>query len=193
MTRWLWIWFLVFLAFPVAISGPAGDKVRAKVSPVAAAVEPGGPLLPVLDSLEWVEGHRARAADFAGHVVIVEYWTFACVNCRRTLPAMHALAKRYHDTDVRILSIHSPELEIERDPAKVAEAVAKEQIPYPVALDPDFKAWRAVDNEFWPCLYILDSRGKIQYRHDGELHENTPAWNGFVKVVEKLRRSPRTG
>jgi thiol-disulfide isomerase/thioredoxin len=193
VTRWLWIWFFAFIAFPVAMA-PKGvlrvDAVPAATSAPAVASTHGawgGPLAPVLDRLEWVDGRRVPSAQLAGRVAVVEYWTFACVNCRRTLPAMRELSRRFHDGDVRVLSIHTPELDFEHDPRQVTAAVRREGIPYPVALDPDGKAWDAIGNRYWPCLYLLDGSGQVRYRHVGELHEGTPDWTDLLQHIESLR------
>ena len=141
----------------------------------------------MVDHLDWVEGHRTTSAELRGQVVLAEIWAFECVNCKRTLPAMKSLSKRYRDTDVRILSIHTPELPVERDPDNVAKAVAADGIDWPVALDPEGVAWDALENRYWPCLYLLGRDGKVVYRHIGELHEGTDEWNDMIRRIEELR------
>lgn len=185
MTRWLWIWFLLLITFPLA---PPSTQIQAGgAKPRVTAPKWGGPLARVLDHLDWVEGHRTSTAELRGQVVVAEIWAFECVNCKRTLPAMKSLARRYHDSDVRILSIHTPELPVERDPANVAKAVTENAIDWPVALDPEGVAWDALDNRYWPCLYLLDRNGKVAYRHIGELHEGTDQWNDMIGRIDSLR------
>ena len=183
MTRWLWIWFVLVLGLPLT---PA-LQVRTDGAKAAPVRKWGGPLARVLDHLDWVEGHRTSTAELRGHVVVAEIWAFECINCQRTLPAMKALRHRYQDGDVRILSIHTPELPIEHDPAEVAKAVAKDGIDWPVALDPEGVAWDALENRYWPCLYLLDRDGKVVYRHIGELHEGTAEWEQMLERIEALR------
>jgi thiol-disulfide isomerase/thioredoxin len=191
VTRWLWVWFIAFLAFPVVLPtrGPLPISPSYSVASTARASW-DGPLAPVIGQLETVRGTRLSKSDLAGKIVLVEYWAFACVNCRRTTPAMKALDHRFRGTDVRVISIHTPELDIERDPAQVADAVAKAGIEYPVALDPDAAAWRAVGNRAWPCLYLLDRHGRVRFRHEGELHEETAAWSDLLRRVAELRSAP---
>lgn len=192
MTRWLWVWFFLLLGFPVmkpAMLRPAKASTTAPLAAVAAsapapAVAWGGPLAEVIDRLAWVDGHASSAAGLRGKVVLVEFWAFECVNCRRTLPAMHALANRYHDSDVRIVAIHTPELPRERDPANATRAVAEAGIDYPVALDAKGEAWNAFENRYWPCLYVLDGAGRVRYRHIGELHQGTPGWDDLVRRID---------
>jgi len=186
VTRWLWVWFVLLMSFPLMTPAAwvraSGSKTRA-----TEAAKWGGPLAKVLDRLDYVGGHRTSTTELRGQVVVAEIWTFECINCRRTLPAMKALSTRYRGTDVRIVSIHTPELEKERDPGEVAKAVAREEITWPVALDPDGVAWEALGNRYWPCLYLLDRDGKVVYRHIGELHEGTEGWNEMIRRIESLR------
>ena len=185
MTRWLWIWFFLIISFP--LSPPATWIRTSGAKPRVAASKWGGPLARVIDHLDFVEGHRTSAAELRGQVVVAEIWAFECINCRRTLPAMKSLARRYRDTDVRLLSIHTPELPAERDPANVTKAVAESAIDWPVALDPEYVAWDALDNRYWPCLYLLDRDGKVAWRHIGELHEGTDTWNDMIGRIDSLR------
>jgi len=210
--RLLWVWFLALLAFPAVHSGSSlpwaanasapASAASPEVSATPAAAVPAepstpaprrrgtswhGPLAGVIDRLDWVGDRRVRGTDLAGKVVIVEFWTFECVNCKRSLPAVHTLASRYRGSDVELIGIHTPELERERDPAGVAKAVERDSIDYPVALDPDGEAWEAIGNRYWPCFYVLDRNGKVSYQHIGELHQGTPGWDEFVKRVEAAR------
>lgn len=189
MTRWLWVWFLAILSFPVVPSRSARPAVvprAARLAPVSAEAT-AGPLVSVVDGLQWVGDRRPPAVGISGHPSLVEFWAFACVNCQRSVPAMRALERRYRDTNVRIVAIHTPELPVERDAAGVASAVKREGIDYPVALDPDSRAWTAFGNQYWPCLYLLDARGRVRYRHVGELHQDTPAWSELLQEIESLR------
>jgi len=185
VTRWLWVWFCLLMSFPLM---PPASAIRADgAKPPAVARKWGGPLARVIDHLDYVPGHKTSGAELRGHVVVAEIWAFACVNCERTLPAMKSLSQRYHDADVRILSIHTPELEKERDPDQVAKAVAADGIDWPVALDPEGVAWDALQNRYWPCLYLLDRDGKVVYRHIGELHEGTAEWKEMLARIDSLR------
>jgi thiol-disulfide isomerase/thioredoxin len=196
--RLLWVWFLALLAFPAVHTGsslpwaanasaPASAAPETQATPARRGAKWHGPLAGVIDRLDWVGDRRVHATDLAGKVVIVEFWTFECVNCKRSLPAVHTLASRYRGSDVQLIGIHTPELERERDPAGVAQAVERDSIDYPVALDPDGEAWEAIGNRYWPCFYVLDRNGKVSYQHVGELHQGTPGWDEFVKRVEAAR------
>jgi thiol-disulfide isomerase/thioredoxin len=153
---------------------------------------PPGPRAPAIDSDRWFNTGRRRltAADLQGKVVLVEFWAFDCINCRRTVPAMKKLDSTYTKTDVMIVGVHTPELDEERVPANVQKAVAKLGLAYPVALDPDYRIWKAFKNQYWPALYVVDKRGFIRHKHIGELHEGTASWDEVVRWIEELRKEP---
>jgi len=149
---------------------------------------PDGRRAPTLSG-EWLNSRPLTHADLAGKVVLVEFWTFDCINCRRTVPAMKRLYTRFAEGgDVVIVGVHTPELAHERDPRAVQRAIDRLQLPYPVLLDNTMANWRAFDNQYWPALYVIDRRGVIRDLHIGELHEGTPAWRSVVALIESLRR-----
>ena len=198
MTRWLWIWFILILSIPVVprggLPGASSRSTRGVAPAVATAAAEsrwGGPLAEVIGGLDWVTGHQTSAAELEGKVVLVEFWAFECVNCKRSQPAMHALVKRYRESDVRVVSIHTPELPRERDPGNVTRAVTTAGIDYPVALDPEGKAWTAFQNRYWPCLYVLDGAGRVRYKHIGELHEGSPGWNDLTRRIDLVRAASK--
>lgn len=208
--RLLWVWFLALLAFPVVQSGStlpwangAPAAISTQVAAAASAESPTsapaprrrgvswhGPLAGVIDHLDWVGDRKVKGSELSGNVVVVEFWAFQCVNCTRSLPAVRQLEARYRGSDVRLIGIHTPELDNERVPENVAKAVARDSIDWPVALDPEGEAWEAIGNRYWPCFYVLDRNGKVAYQHIGELHQGTPGWDEFVKRIESSRSAP---
>jgi thiol-disulfide isomerase/thioredoxin len=107
-------------------------------------------------------------ASLRGKVVIVDFWTFECINCVRTLPATNALYAKYHARGLEIIGVHAPEFDRERDLANVRSAVAKRGIKFPVVQDNDFTTWRAYNNRFWPAFYVIDKQGRVRDEHFGE-------------------------
>jgi cytochrome c biogenesis protein CcdA/thiol-disulfide isomerase/thioredoxin len=103
-----------------------------------------------------------------GKVVLIDVWTYSCVNCLRTLPYLKAWYDRYRGSGFEIVGIHSPEFAFERVPDNVRKAVSSLEIEYPVALDNDFATWKAYDNQYWPAKYLIDRDGHIRYSHFGE-------------------------
>jgi cytochrome c biogenesis protein CcdA/thiol-disulfide isomerase/thioredoxin len=103
-----------------------------------------------------------------GKVVLIDIWTYSCVNCLRTLPHLKAWYERYRGSGFEIVGVHSPEFAFERVPENVREAVSSLGIEYPVALDNDFATWKAYDNQYWPAKYLIDRDGHVRYFHFGE-------------------------
>ncbi len=157
-----------------------------------AAVHAADPPANWSAGLRWMQPSGFRSADLAGHIVIVEFWTLGCYNCRRTIPAMRALDALALD-GVTIAGIHTPEFEAERDPRALARVLKQERIRFPVAQDNDSKVWNSFGNEYWPALYVLDRQGHVRLTHIGELHVGTDDWKHVLQVIDTLRRerSPR--
>jgi cytochrome c biogenesis protein CcdA/thiol-disulfide isomerase/thioredoxin len=116
----------------------------------------------------WLNSPPLSLARLRGKVVLIDFWTYSCVNCIRTLPHLKAWDAAYRSRGLVIVGVHSPEFAFERVPANVERAVAKFGIRYPVALDNDFATWRAYQNEYWPAEYLIDRRGRIRRTHFGE-------------------------
>ena len=108
------------------------------------------------------------AAGLRGRVVVVSFWTYTCINWIRTLPYLHAWADGYGDQGLVLLGVHSPEFGFEHDLGNVRRAVARMRIGHPVAVDNDFRIWRAFDNHYWPALYVIDGRGELRHTQFGE-------------------------
>jgi alkyl hydroperoxide reductase subunit AhpC len=106
----------------------------------------------------------------------------------RTIPAVRELHHTYRDSGLIVIGVHSPEFSHEKDLDNVKEAIARLDVPYPVAIDNDFKTWNAFNNRYWPTLYLIDKRGVIRYSHIGELHVGTRSWDELVKLIEQLQR-----
>lgn len=116
----------------------------------------------------WLNSAPLPPAVLAGKVVLYDFWTFGCVNCQHTLPAVMAWHARYAADGLVVLSIHTPEFASEADPANVAAAVRDQGITYPVALDADRRVWRAFENHYWPAFFLYDRDGRPRYTHVGE-------------------------
>jgi thiol-disulfide isomerase/thioredoxin len=126
-------------------------------------------VMPSLDGATgWVNSPPGTAHELRGKVVVVQFWTYSCINWLRTLPYVRAWAARYEDKGLVVIGVHSPEFSFEGEPANVRRAIAAMAIGYPVALDSDHSIWRAFHNAYWPALYIVDARGQIRYHHFGE-------------------------
>jgi thiol-disulfide isomerase/thioredoxin len=126
----------------------------------------------VLSSLErasgWLNSQPLTAAELDGRVVLVDFWTYSCINWIRTAPYVRAWAERYGPQGLVVVGVHTPEFEFERDVDHVRWAVQEMGIEYPVALDPEYAIWRGFDNHYWPALYFVDARGQVRHHHFGE-------------------------
>jgi len=135
-----------------------------------AGTKGNGPqTLPDLSSAAaWLNSAPLKSDALKGHVVLVDFWTYSCINCLRTLPYIRAWAQRYKDAGLVVVGVHTPEFAFEKDEANVRRAVKELQITYPVPLDNDYTIWKAFDNQFWPADYLIDITGKVRYHHFGE-------------------------
>jgi thiol-disulfide isomerase/thioredoxin len=128
-------------------------------------------------AVAWLNSAPLRAEDLRGKVVLVQFWTFTCVNWLRTFPALQAWAAKYRDAGLVVVGVHTPEFSFERDLANVREAAAQLQVTHPVAVDSRQAVWAAWRNNAWPALYLVDAMGAIRHRHDGEgEYEATEQW-----------------
>jgi thiol-disulfide isomerase/thioredoxin len=116
----------------------------------------------------WLNSPPLTSAELRGKVVLVEFWTYTCINWRRTLPYVRAWADKYKDHGLVVIGVHTPEFDFERDVDNVRQAVQEIGIGYPVAIDSDRKIWRAFENEVWPSLFFVDAKGRIRHVQLGE-------------------------
>jgi len=117
---------------------------------------------------EWLNSPPLTPAGLRGRVVLVDFWTYTCINWLRTHPYVQAWADKYRDQGLVVIGVHSPEFEFERNGHNVRQAVTDLQVDYPVAVDSDHAVWRAFGNSYWPALYFVDSRGRIRAHQFGE-------------------------
>jgi cytochrome c biogenesis protein CcdA/thiol-disulfide isomerase/thioredoxin len=127
------------------------------------------PVAPELQGIsEWINSDPLSLQQLRGRVVLIDFWTYSCINCLRTLPHLKAWDSAYRDDGLTIVGVHAPEFAFERVPGNVRSAVRKQGIRYPVALDNDFATWTAYANEYWPAKYLIDRNGRVRYYHFGE-------------------------
>jgi thiol-disulfide isomerase/thioredoxin len=107
-------------------------------------------------------------AGLRGRVVLIDFWTYTCINCIRTLPFLRAWDGRYRDSGLTIVGVHTPEFVFEREADNVREAIAANRLRYPVAQDNEYATWSAWGNQYWPAKYLIDARGRVRYAHFGE-------------------------
>ncbi|HEV2242147.1 MAG TPA: redoxin domain-containing protein, partial [Streptosporangiaceae bacterium] len=148
----------------------ASRRWFARIHPSADAAQlPVEGELPALDGATgWLNSPPLGAADLRGKVVLVDFWTYTCINWLRTLPYVRAWAGRYAPRGLVVIGVHTPEFEFEHDAGNVRRAVQDMRVSYPVAIDNDYAVWGAFDNHYWPALYFVDARGHIRHHQFGE-------------------------
>jgi len=119
-------------------------------------------------AVAWLNSPPLSREALKGKVVLVDFWTYSCINCLRTLPYVQAWAEKYKGSGLVVLGVHTPEFAFEKDPDNVRRAVRELGIAYPVALDNDYKIWKGFSNSYWPSDYLVDGTGRIRFRHFGE-------------------------
>jgi thiol-disulfide isomerase/thioredoxin len=125
--------------------------------------------LPSLGSAtEWLNSPPLTAAGLRGKVVLIEFWTYTCINWLRSLPYVRAWAEKYKDQGLVVIGVHAPEFAFEKNLDNVRRAAKDMRVGYPIAIDNDHAIWRAFKNEYWPALYFVDARGHIRHHHFGE-------------------------
>ncbi len=135
---------------------------------------------------DWINSTPLTRQDLANEVVLIEFWTFDCINCRRTLPWLKSVHADYAAQGLKIVSVHTPELPRERDPVQVRAAVERLGITWPVLLDNDFSYWRALRNRYWPAFYLVGRDGKIAATAIGELHRGQRHGDEFEAQIRQL-------
>jgi cytochrome c biogenesis protein CcdA/thiol-disulfide isomerase/thioredoxin len=164
-------------------SAAAGsDKARSALTP-----------LPELSgATAWINSTPLTPASLRGKVVLVDFWTYSCINCLRTLPYIKAWNDRYKDSGLVIIGVHTPEFPFEKDESNVRKAVRDLGISYPVAMDNNYAIWRNFNNEYWPADYFVDATGHIRFHHFGEgAYEESEQW--IRTLLEEANHRPLPG
>jgi thiol-disulfide isomerase/thioredoxin len=117
---------------------------------------------------EWLNSPPLTLEQLKGKVVLVDFWTYSCINCLRSIPYVRAWAEKYRDQGLVVIGVHAPEFAFERNVDNIKSAIATLKIGYPVAVDNDYKIWRSFENQYWPAHYFIDANGKVRHHHFGE-------------------------
>jgi thiol-disulfide isomerase/thioredoxin len=134
-----------------------------------AANASGQQMMPDLSgATSWINSPPLNREQLKGKVVLIDFWTYSCINCLRSLPYLRAWDARYRASGLVIIGVHAPEFDFEKDPANIQKALRKFGITYPVAVDSNHRIWSAFHNQYWPAHYFIDATGRIRYQHFGE-------------------------
>jgi cytochrome c biogenesis protein CcdA/thiol-disulfide isomerase/thioredoxin len=185
---------------------PKKEEPGMMMSSTTTGKSSGPETLPELSSAQqWINSHPLTPHGLKGQVVLVDFWTYSCINCLRTLPYIRAWADRYKESGLVVIGVHTPEFPFEKDPGNVERAVRELKILYPVALDNDYGIWKEFGNKYWPSDYLVDTAGRVRYHHYGEgKYEETEkqiqtllkerngstSFNGAVQVMGRGAEAP---
>ena len=139
---------------------PFGTSTEYEIAESAAA--------PELAAGDWINSGPLKLSELRGRVVLIEFWTFGCINCRNTLPAINGWHNRYREKGLTVIGVHSPEFAEERQVETLRGQVASLGIQYPVVTDNEFQTWNAYDVAAWPTTFLLDKQGRVRWKHVGE-------------------------
>lgn len=146
----------------------SGNTMMSGAAPSPDALPVEGELPSLSGAVAWLNSPPLTPQALHGKVVLIDFWTYSCINCLRALPYVKSWYARYRDRGLVVIGVHSPEFAFEKDPANVTRAVRELGITYPVALDSDYAIWQAFHNQYWPAHYFIDAQGQIRGHHFGE-------------------------
>ena len=166
-------------ADPSAVAMKASLPAETVVPDVALGNE--GPMPSLDGAVSWLNSGKLTTQDLRGKVVLIDFWTYSCINCLRALPYVEAWSEKYKNDGLVVIGVHTPEFAFERDPANVKKAVQDLKVTYPVAIDSNYGIWKAFHNEYWPAHYFIDAQGNIRFHHFGEGN-----YDESEKVIQEL-------
>jgi len=150
-----------------AVAAPAFTHAAGPA--VQAATLPDFGAAPEFTGIEcWLNSQPLTLAQLRGRVVLVDFWTYACINCIRTLPHVNRWAEQYTPQGLTVVGVHTPEFPFERTTSSVEVAMRRHGVKHPVAQDNRYGTWKAYSNQYWPAAYLIDAQGRIRYKHFGE-------------------------
>jgi thiol-disulfide isomerase/thioredoxin len=155
---------------PVRGPGPTASARPAAAAPLAALAGATG----------WINSPGLDPASLRGKVVLIDFWTYSCINCLRTLPYVRAWAGKYRDAGLVVIGVHAPEFDFEHRSADVQRAAERLHLDFPIAQDNDFAIWRAFGNQAWPAFYFVDAQGRVRSHRLGE--------GGYAESEQEIRR-----
>jgi thiol-disulfide isomerase/thioredoxin len=179
------LYFLASLLVSLGVAAPI--EVLAQAAPAqgrptqSVQLQSKGDIPSLSGAVEWMNSPPLSPSALRGKVVLVDFWTYTCINWLRTLPYLRAWAEKYKDHGLVVVGVHTPEFDFERNLTNVRRAVTDMRITFPVAVDSDGAIWRAFDNHYWPALYFVDAKGQIRHQQFGEGH-----YEDAERVVQTL-------
>ena len=172
----------------VALGCAAVTARRAEAQDTQSIVG-SSPLYGLAGATGWLNSKPLTATELKGKIVLVDFWDYSCINCIRAVPYVRAWAERYKNSGLVVIGVHTPEFDFEKEMPNVEKAVQKFDITYPVALDSEYKIWKAFHNQYWPAEYFIDAKGKVRYEHFGEGdYDQSERW--IQKLLKEASATP---
>ncbi len=161
---------VVYMIYGESFSGSfsQSENQQTHMNKLIGGVDAPYPAPEIAGISDWINSPPLQINQLKGKVVLIDFWTFSCINCIRTLPYLKDWYAKYHDKGFEIIGVHAPEFEFEKNFENVKRAVKEDGILYPVALDNNFVTWRNYSNSYWPAHYLIDTKGNVVYQHFGE-------------------------
>jgi thiol-disulfide isomerase/thioredoxin len=153
----------------------------ASTNPETRSLRDEGSMPDLGGAIGWINSAPLSSKSLRGKVVLVDFWTYTCINSLRPLPYVKAWAAKYKDAGLVVIGAHTPEFSFEKEPVNVGNAVRDLKVVYPVAIDSNHRIWDAFHNEYWPAQYVIDAKGRIRYHHFGE-----GEYAGLERVIQEL-------
>ncbi|WP_029525995.1 cytochrome c biogenesis protein DipZ, partial [Polaromonas glacialis] len=163
-------------------------QARQTLPPLNLLVE--GKMPPISGAVEWLNSPPLTAEELRGKVVLIDFWTFGCINCRNALPYVREWHRKYKDQGLVVIGVHSPEFAYEKNISNVKRALGDLGIVFPVAVDNNFAIWRAFNNKYWPAHYFVDAQGRIRFHHFGE-GEYEKSEQVIQQLLEEARKQAK--
>jgi len=160
--------FLLIAAMCLAVAGLGMIGSEGQHMGAAAQLPVEGTLPSLEGATGWLNSQPLTPSSLRGHVVLIDIWTYTCINWLRTLPYIRAWAEKYKSQGLIVIGVHTPEFPFEKDVDNIRRAAAAMRVTYPIAIDSDYGVWSALHNQYWPALYIVDAQGRIRHHHFGE-------------------------
>jgi cytochrome c biogenesis protein CcdA/thiol-disulfide isomerase/thioredoxin len=163
------------------MSGNPAMMMKPKTAAKSAELPIEGQAPSLAGAVEWLNSPPLSMEGLKGKVVLVDFWTYSCINCLRAIPYIRAWAEKYKDQGLVVIGVHAPEFAFEKNIDNVKKAAADLKLSYPIAIDNDYAIWRAFNNEYWPAHYFIDAQGRIRHHHFGE-----GDYDGSERVIQQL-------
>ena len=182
-------WDTRFLSqFTFLSTATTEQKLIAQLDKPSGTLAETGMMPPLTGTTQWLNSPPLTSETLRGKVVLVDFWTYSCINCLRTLPYLKAWDKKYRTQGLVIIGVHTPEFAFEKDPHNVEQALHDLGITYPVAMDNQYAVWNAFSNKYWPAHYLIDTNGLIRHQHFGE-----GAYQETEQMIQTLLKEAHQG